>query len=38
MLYSGLLTLVLSLAVVSSVLPILMATVGRVGPSILSEG
>lgn len=32
------LTLVLSLCIVSSILPILMATVGSIGPSVLSEG
>lgn len=38
MLQGGLLTLVLSLCIVPSILPILMATVGSVCPSVLSEG
>ena len=31
-------TFVLSLSIVSSILPVLMATVGSVGPSVLSKG
>ena len=38
MLWFNRLTLVLSLSVISSVLPILVTTVGSVGASILSKG
>ena len=37
MLYLEQLTLVLSLCIVSTILPVLMATVGSVGPSVLSQ-
>ena len=37
MLYFGPLTLVLSLCIVSSVLPVLMAAVGSISPGILSK-